>query len=216
MYWPEFAAAGKSSITISHVLSHAWAMQSLDGGSLSLPQAIEGTFDGSCEVRVVAFIVNCHLLCSCYRLSFGPSSQVLRRIAASQPSHPAGTCSGYHGAGLRCSSDVQSASLPVHCLSHLTDHFLCSPRLGHSGGYVVGEIIRRATGSTIRDFVCKELAATLGVEFYFGIPTGSVRSRVSKVMVAAAAQHLCFALSCSSVPPANAHVTFFQVQLGLA
>ena len=50
MYWPEFAAAGKSSITIAHVLSHAWGMHSLDGGPLSLPQAIGGTFDGSCEV----------------------------------------------------------------------------------------------------------------------------------------------------------------------
>jgi CubicO group peptidase (beta-lactamase class C family) len=50
MYWPEFAAAGKSSITIAHVLSHAWGMTSLDGGPLSLPHAIGGTFDGSCEV----------------------------------------------------------------------------------------------------------------------------------------------------------------------
>lgn len=52
MYWPEFAAAGKSSITIAHVLSHTWGMHSLDGGPLSLPQAIGGTFDGSCEVSL--------------------------------------------------------------------------------------------------------------------------------------------------------------------
>lgn len=54
MYWPEFAAAGKASTTIAHVLSHSWGMPSLDGRPLTLPQAIEGTLDGSCEARLAA------------------------------------------------------------------------------------------------------------------------------------------------------------------
>jgi len=51
-HWPEFAAAGKASTTIAHVLSHSWGMQSLDGRPVSLPHAIEGTLDGSCEVSL--------------------------------------------------------------------------------------------------------------------------------------------------------------------
>jgi hypothetical protein len=54
MYWPEFAAAGKASTTIAHVLSHSWGMPSLDGRPLTLPQAVEGTLDGSCEARLAA------------------------------------------------------------------------------------------------------------------------------------------------------------------
>jgi hypothetical protein len=44
----------------------------------------------------------------------------------------------------------------------------------------VGEIIRRVTGCNLRDFISKELASPLGVEFYCGLPK-HVSSRVSKV-----------------------------------
>ena len=51
MHWPEFGAAGKSAITVAHVLSHSWGMHSLQGGGVTLTQAVEGTLDGSCEAR---------------------------------------------------------------------------------------------------------------------------------------------------------------------
>ena len=44
----------------------------------------------------------------------------------------------------------------------------------------MGEIIRRVTGCNLRDFISKELASPLGVEFYCGLPK-HVSSRVSKV-----------------------------------
>ena len=103
--------------------------------------------------------------------------QVLRRIAASRPAYPAGSSSGYHG--------VRANSPRAHNLSLATPRpmLLCHPLApaGHSGGYVVGEVIRRVTGCTLRDFVSRELASPLGVEFYMGVPNSHVMSRVSKV-----------------------------------
>lgn len=131
-HWPEFGAAGKSAITVAHVLSHSWGMHALEGGAVTLAQAIEGTSDGSCEV--------------------------LRRIAASPAAYAAGSCSGYHG---------------------------------HSGGYVLGEIIRRVSGRNVGDFITSQLAAPLGVEFYCGLPAAHF-SRLSKVNLG---------WSCKTAPP---------------
>lgn len=79
-----------------------------------------------------------------------------------------------------------TSPLPRHAPCSSVTHWhmlLCHPLApaGHSGGYVVGEVIRRVTGCTLRDFVTRELASPLGVEFYMGVPNSHVMSRVSKV-----------------------------------
>ena len=158
-----------------------------------MPQAIEGTLDGNCEAsrRLPAF---CSARCAPMHCNYLPSnsgSSPHRRIATSLSRRQQQRIPW-------CARQLASGPLPLPCPA--TPHafagyltvFLPHPLApaGHSGGYVVGEIIRRVTGCTLRDFVSRELASPLGVEFYMGVPSSHVMSRVSKV-------------KCSIPPPVN-------------
>jgi CubicO group peptidase (beta-lactamase class C family) len=170
-------------------------MHALEGGALTLPQAIEGTLDGNCEAsrRLAAF---CSALCAPLHSNYLPcnaGSSPHRRIATSLSRRQQQRIPW-------CARQLASGPLPLPCPA--TPHvfagyltvFLPHPLApaGHAGGYVVGEIIRRVTGCTLRDFVSRELASPLGVEFYVGIPNSQVMSRVSKVKCA---------VTPSSIPP---------------
>jgi CubicO group peptidase (beta-lactamase class C family) len=105
-YWPEFAANGKATITVSHVLSHA---SGLSGFDPAIPNAeFLYDWDACCE-----------------------------RLAAQTPWWEPGTASGYHAV---------------------------------TQGFLVGEIVRRVTGSSIGAFFGDEIAGPLGADFHIGLP----------------------------------------------
>ncbi|MFS1302057.1 serine hydrolase domain-containing protein [Streptosporangium longisporum] len=105
--WPEFAAHGKDSATVRHVLTHS-------AGVPGVPEDLKPA-DLSDWQKMVSFIEN------------------------AEPWWEPGTKTGYH-----------------------TLTF----------GYIVGEIVRRATGKPISQVLREEVAAPLGVaeELYFAVP----------------------------------------------
>jgi CubicO group peptidase (beta-lactamase class C family) len=104
-YWPEFAAAGKDGVLVSHLLSH----------TAGLPEWT--------EPMVVADLYDWPLITS--------------RLAAQAPAWAPGTAAGYHS---------------------LTQ------------GYLVGEVIRRVTGTMPGAFFAAEVARPLGADFHIGLP----------------------------------------------
>ena len=56
-------------------------------------------------------------------------------------------------------------------------------------GFLVGEVIRRVTGSTVGEYLQKHLARPLGLEFYFGLPA-ALESRVAPFLSYGAAPPL--------------------------
>jgi CubicO group peptidase (beta-lactamase class C family) len=115
-YWPEFAANGKESIEVRHLLSHT---AGLSGWTEPLPP--EGLADWD--------------LCT-------------TSLASQAPWWEPGTASGYHAV---------------------------------TQGYLIGEVVRRITGTTIGAFFASEVAAPLGADFFIGLPE-SEESRVSLVI----------------------------------
>ena len=115
-YWPEFAAGGKSSIEVRHVMGHT-------AGLSGFGERIEPEDLADWE-RCVGI------------------------LARQEPWWTPGSASGYHA---------------------LTQ------------GYLVGEIVRRITGTTIGHFFKSEVADVLGADFYIGLPE-SEEDRVSMVI----------------------------------
>lgn len=103
-YWPEFAAAGKESIAVRHLLSHTSGLAGWDS-----PMREDDLYDWD-------------LACS--------------RLAAQEPWWKPGTSSGYHGLTF---------------------------------GYLVGEVIRRITGTTVGRFLDARIAKPLQADFQIGI-----------------------------------------------
>jgi CubicO group peptidase (beta-lactamase class C family) len=101
--WPEFAAAGKESVTIAHLLAHAAGLSGLDA-----PVSAEDLYD---------------------------HEKICEMLAAQAPWWPPGTASGYHA---------------------LTQ------------GYLLGEVVRRATGQTLGTVFRTEIAEPLGADFHIG------------------------------------------------
>ena len=101
--WPEFAAAGKESVTIAHLLAHAAGLSGLDA-----PVSAEDLYD---------------------------HEKICELLAAQAPWWPPGTASGYHA---------------------LTQ------------GYLLGEVVRRATGQTLGTVFRTEIAEPLGADFHIG------------------------------------------------
>jgi CubicO group peptidase (beta-lactamase class C family) len=102
-YWPEFAANGKASVEVRHIMSHSSGVAGLDQ-----PAAITDLYDHEPAVS---------------------------RMAAQAPWWSPGTRSGYH------------------LLSQ---------------GHLIGELIRRVTGRSLRQFVAEEIAGPLGADFQIG------------------------------------------------
>jgi CubicO group peptidase (beta-lactamase class C family) len=110
-YWPEFAAAGKETIAVRHLLSHTSGLSGWD-----LPMREEDLYDWDLASA---------------------------RLAAQEPWWTPGTASGYHGITF---------------------------------GYLVGEVIRRITGTTVGRFFAARIAEPLTADFQIGIdPTDDWR-----------------------------------------
>ncbi|RRQ29271.1 class A beta-lactamase-related serine hydrolase [Rhodococcus sp. Eu-32] len=102
-YWPEFAAAGKESVEVRHILSHTSGVSGWDR-----PCVVEDLYD---------------------------ADKAAARLAAQEPWWDSRTTSGYHAV---------------------------------SQGTLVGELVRRVTGKTLRQFVAEEIAGPLGADFQIG------------------------------------------------
>lgn len=116
-YWPEFAANGKSAITVSHVLAHTAGLSGFE------PPVVD-----------VTFLYDWSACCE--------------RLAAQAPWWEPGTASGYHAV---------------------------------TQGFLVGEVVRRVTGTTIGRFFRDEIAEPLGADFHIGLPE-SEDHRVAKLV----------------------------------
>ncbi|KAJ9270408.1 hypothetical protein DTO212C5_3439 [Paecilomyces variotii] len=103
-YWPEFAANGKESITVAHVLSHTSGLPSWE------PPI---TFQEICDT---------------------PKST--EKLAQQAPWWTPGQSSGYH----------------------LVTH-----------GHLIGELVRRTTGKSLKQFITEEIAEPLGADFRLGL-----------------------------------------------
>ncbi len=104
-YWPEFAARGKSGITLRDVLTHRAGLAAIDG-ELTLEQVLAG-------------------------------APVCAAIAAQAPNWPPGSAHGYHV---------------------------------RSYGWILGEVVRRATGTTLGELFRREFAGPLDLDFWIGLP----------------------------------------------
>lgn len=102
--WPEFGRAGKSRVTLRHVLTHSAGLPAFD--------------------QPIAFD-DCH-----------DASVVADALAAQSPRWDPGTSHGYHAMTF---------------------------------GWLVGEVVRRATGQTIGETLA-DLRQALGLESYIGLP----------------------------------------------
>jgi len=115
-YWPEFAANGKSSIEVRHVMGHT-------AGLSGFAEPMEPTDLADWE-RCVGILTR------------------------QEPWWTPGTASGYHAV---------------------------------TQGYLIGEIVRRITGTTIGQFFKTEVADVLGADFHIGLPEND-EDRVSVVI----------------------------------
>ena len=134
-YWPEFAQAGKESITVRQLVAH---------------QAGLCAVDGRLDVRILADF-----------------DELARILARQKPAWAPGTRHGYHALSL---------------------------------GFYEGELIRRVDPEhrTLGRFFADEIAAPLGLEFYFGVPADVPDSRIAEVKVYRGAEVL---LHLDSMPP---------------
>jgi len=104
-YWPEFAAGGKESVEVRHVMGHT-------AGLAGWTEHI--------EPEELADWERCTSL-----------------LAAQEPWWEPGTASGYHAV---------------------------------TQGYLIGEVVRRITGTTIGRWFAEEVARPLGADFFIGLP----------------------------------------------
>ena len=103
-YWPEFAQAGKQSVTVRTLMAHKAGLQAVER---LLPAGYNLTdWDGMCA-----------------------------ELAAQEPWWEPGTNFGYHT---------------------------------NTYGFLIGEIVRRVDGRSIDRYLQEEIAAPLGIDFYFG------------------------------------------------
>jgi CubicO group peptidase (beta-lactamase class C family) len=115
-YWPEFAAGGKSSVEVRHVMGHT---AGLSGFGESIKPEELADWDKCVGI-----------------------------LARQEPWWTPGSASGYHAV---------------------------------TQGYLIGEIVRRITGTTIGQFFKSEVADVLGADFHIGLPE-SEEDRVSVVI----------------------------------
>lgn len=117
-YWPEFAAAGKESVTVRHVLTHTAGLHKL-----------RGVVDDASE--------------------FLDWDHMVSVLAARAPSPAPGTGPGYHGITF---------------------------------GWLVGNIVRNVSGTSLSEFIAAELAQPLGLDgLYVRTPAGE-RGRIATLM----------------------------------
>jgi len=114
-YWPEFAHAGKSKITVRETLAHRAGVPFIEG---------DVSFSQLANVEHMA-----------------------ARVAAQVPLFEPGSAHIYH---------------PVTI------------------GWIVSELVRRVTGSTVGEWVEENVASRLGISLFFGLPQ-TERSRVARL-----------------------------------
>jgi CubicO group peptidase (beta-lactamase class C family) len=115
-YWPEFAQAGKESITVADLLAHRAGLAWTDG-----PMSVDEM------------------------LAWDP---VIEALQQQTPSWAPGTAHGYHAT---------------------------------TYGWLVGEVIRRATGRSIGTYLRDEITGPLGADFFIGLPA-SEEPRVARLI----------------------------------
>jgi CubicO group peptidase (beta-lactamase class C family) len=125
-YWPEFAAAGKESVTVRHLLTHTAGLHQL-----------RGVIDGADEM-----------------LDWDHMASVL---AARSPHPTPGRRPGYHGITF---------------------------------GWLVGNVIRNVAGTTLSDFIDRELARPLGLDGLYLATPQRERHRIATLMPAAGSEQL--------------------------
>lgn len=118
-YWPEFAANGKSRITVEQLISHQAGLAWTD-----------------------------HLLSAEETLAWDP---VIRALEEQSPSWEPGTRHGYHATTF---------------------------------GWLVGEVVRRISGTSLGTTFRAEVAEPLGLDFYIGLPEAEER-RVARMVTIA-------------------------------
>lgn len=106
-YWPEFAANGKESIQLRHIMSHTSGVSGWD-----TPFLLEDMYDWEKSTSL---------------------------LAAQAPWWEPGTASGYHS---------------------------------QNQGHLIGEVVRRVSGKTLKEFVRTEIAEPLGADFQIGALPG--------------------------------------------
>ena len=102
-YWPEFAANGKESVEVRHLLAHTSGVAGWEP-----PFSVDDLYDWT---------------------------KATEKLAAQAPWWEPGTASGYHA---------------------------------QNQGHLVGEVIRRVSGKTLKEFVASEIAGPLGADFQIG------------------------------------------------
>jgi CubicO group peptidase (beta-lactamase class C family) len=102
-YWPEFAANGKESVLVRHILSHSSGV-----AGWNRPFTLQQMYD---------------------------TDGAARRLADQPPWWEPGTASGYHA---------------------------------QNQGHLIGELVRRVTGTRLTDFVTREIAGPLGADLRIG------------------------------------------------
>jgi CubicO group peptidase (beta-lactamase class C family) len=102
-YWPEFAANGKESIEVRHLMSHTSGVSGWE-----TPFALEDMYDWDASTR---------------------------QLAGQAPWWEPGTASGYHGSNF---------------------------------GHLLGEVVRRVSGQSLKEFVRTQIAEPLGADFQIG------------------------------------------------
>ncbi|HET6964704.1 MAG TPA: serine hydrolase domain-containing protein [Acidimicrobiales bacterium] len=115
-YWPEFASAGKGSVTVRHLLAHRAGLPTVER---RLTQEEAFAWDPAVEA-----------------------------LAAQAPLWAPGTRHGYHAVTF---------------------------------GWLVGEVVRRATGRSLGRYLAEEMAAPLGLDLWIGLPAGE-EHRVSRLL----------------------------------
>ena len=103
-YWPEFAAAGKDTVLVRHVLGHTAGLPTWHE-----PLRTEQLYDWPTMTRL---------------------------LAEQAPGYEPGQAGGYHAV---------------------------------TQGYLIGEIVRRATGRTLGTVFAEDVAAPLGADFHIGL-----------------------------------------------
>lgn len=114
-YIPEFAANGKHTITLNHVLSHRAGVPNLPREALDLDL-------------------------------LGDEAHILAQLSGAKPTLPPGRFVAYHAV---------------------------------SGGFILGEVVRRVTGRPIEEVLRKELLDPIGIE---GLDYGTTPERVDRVV----------------------------------
>ena len=166
-YWPEFAANGKAEVTVSQLVSHQVLCNVFLLTDIS-PQGGVPFFDSPVTLPLIAQAQGINLetngsLTDADNTAAAKSSlsQILSNTTPKWPLKPSSTF-GYHPLSI---GNVSIARKPDGCV-----------------GLFVSELVRRVDkkGRSLREFFNQEIAAPLGLDFHFGLPS-SLENRAARL-----------------------------------